>query len=324
VHNTLPTPARENASIAYAIRAQRSDIAKAMLESAVRRQEVTVGAELLARSFIDRFADAAETQAWPAFFEWIDRTCDKHAGAMPIVRLLTLAMSSIAASLDAAIAADPARPDFAAIAERIRTIAERPRVARLAVPHQSLNEVDVALDRLMSRLTNFDAATADHSRAVAMWCARLGKKLSLSTAETAFVTRAGLIHDIGKVTTPHEILGAPHRLNDADMAIMREHAAAGAAIVGEIPLLAHLTPAVRSHHERIDGAGYPDGRAGSDIPIAVRIVSVADSFNAMIGNRPYRLPMPPTLALEQLRLHRDTQFDANVVAAMIEVVGTPR
>lgn len=323
MHDTLSPPARDDGSIAYAIRAQRTGIAQAMLESAVRRQEVTVGAELLARSFIDRFADAVETGAWPAFFEWIDRTCDKHAGALPIVRLLTLAMASIAASLDAAAARDP-RIDFAAIADRVRTIAERPRVARLAVPHQSLNEVDVALDRLMSRLTNFDPATADHSRAVAMWCARIGKKMSLSASETTLVTRSGLIHDIGKVTTPHEILGAPHRLNDADMAIMRQHAAAGAAIISEIPLLAHLTPAVRSHHERLDGEGYPDGRVGSEIPIVVRIVSVADSFNAMIGNRPYRLPMAPTLALEQLRQHCGTQFDANVVAAMIEVVGTQR
>jgi HD-GYP domain-containing protein (c-di-GMP phosphodiesterase class II) len=103
---------------------------------------------------------------------------------------------------------------------------------------------------------------------------------------------------------------------------MREHAAAGAAIVEGVPLLSDLTPAVRAHHERVDGRGYPDGLEESRIPLAVRIVSVADSFNAMIGNRPYRPPLAPTIALEQLRLHSGTQFDPNVVHAMIEVVNS--
>jgi putative nucleotidyltransferase with HDIG domain len=310
--------------VAQLIRARRAEIGARVLTGAMRRREATVGWELLALSFVDRFADALETSTWVEFLGWIDTTCDKYGGAAPVARLLTSAPTTIVDALDSAGGGPALRAAIGPLAERIRQIAERPRQAPMIGAHQSLNEIDVALDRLMSQLTNFDPATADHSRAVSRWCARIGKKIGLSPAETTFVTRCGLIHDIGKVMTPPEILNAPHRLSDSDMAIMRQHAAAGAAIVSEIPLLAHLTSTVRGHHERIDGLGYPDGRTAAEIPLAVRIVSVADSFNAMIGNRPYRLPMPPTVALEQLRLHTNTQFDANVVAAMIEVVAPPR
>jgi putative nucleotidyltransferase with HDIG domain len=310
-----------DAACAIAIRAQRVDMAVSMLESAIRRHEVTIGCELLALSLVDHFADAVETRSWPAFFAWIDSRFDSHAVTDAVPRLLTLAIASIAASLeDVRIEGRAPQTDFGQVAERIRRIAARPRSVRAVPGNQSLDEIDVALDRLMLRLTNFDLPTADHSRAVSMWCARIAKKLSLSTTETTFVTRAGLIHDIGKVTTPPAILNAPYRLSDAEMDIMRGHAAAGAVIVSEIALLARLVPPVRNHHERVDGRGYPDGHAGADIPLAVRIVSVADSFNAMIGNRPYRLPMPPTQALEELKRYRDTQFDPNVVNAMIDVV----
>ncbi len=101
---------------------------------------------------------------------------------------------------------------------------------------------------------------------------------------------------------------------------MRRHAEDGGAIITAIPLLAHHTPAVRGHHERLDGRGYPDGLASSQIPLAARIVAVADSFNAMIGNRPYRLPMRPTAALEELRRNAGTQFDPDVIEAMNDVL----
>jgi putative nucleotidyltransferase with HDIG domain len=307
------------------LRAQRRDIAMSLLDGALRRSEVTVGNELLALAFVDRFADAVEYGNWPAFLGWIDQVCEKHAGSPWLARLLTRGIGSLAASLEAtAHSRTGALVDFAALAAEVRQIADRPRFPLLLGNADALDEIDVALDRLMSRLTNFDAATTEHSRAVSMWCLRIGRRMGLSPRETTFVTRAGLIHDIGKLHTPAEILNAPYRLSDHEMTIMREHAAAGAQIVQDVPLLAELTPTVRAHHERVDGRGYPDGLEASQIPIVVRIVSVADSFNAMIGNRPYRPPLAPTIALEQLRLHSGTQFDPNVVSAMIEVVNRRR
>jgi HD-GYP domain-containing protein (c-di-GMP phosphodiesterase class II) len=101
---------------------------------------------------------------------------------------------------------------------------------------------------------------------------------------------------------------------------MRAHAAAGEAIVRRVPELRPFMPAVRSHHERLDGRGYPDGLRAGQIPLMARIVAVADCFNAMIGRRPYRLPMSPARAMEELVRSRGTQLDPEIVDAMVDVV----
>jgi putative two-component system response regulator len=129
-----------------------------------------------------------------------------------------------------------------------------------------------------------------------------------------------MIHDIGKVTTPVEILHAPRKLTDEEWVVMRSHTTAGERIVMEDSGLAQFAPIVRSHHERLDGKGYPDKLRAEDLDLHTRIVTVADCFNAMIGRRPYRPPMSPTRALEQLDANIGTQFDKDVVAAMHEVV----
>ncbi len=101
---------------------------------------------------------------------------------------------------------------------------------------------------------------------------------------------------------------------------MRRHAEDGALMIAAMPLVSHMTPAVRNHHERFDGRGYPDGLAGGAIPSFARIVAVADAFNAMIGRRPYRPPFAPSVALERLVESRGTQFDPIVVDAMVDVI----
>jgi putative nucleotidyltransferase with HDIG domain len=199
-------------------------------------------------------------------------------------------------------------------------IARPRRIARVSSAHEAIDEIDVVLDDLLTQLDQSDALTAEHSRAVASWCGRLAKRLGSSKDEIVHLTRAGLIHDIGKVTTPAEILGAPRRLDDEEMEIMRRHAEAGAFIVQDVPLIRHLTPAVRNHHERFDGTGYPDRLRFEDIPYVARVVAVADSFNAMIGRRPYRPPLAPSVALERLVEGRGDQFDPDIVDAMIDVV----
>jgi HD-GYP domain-containing protein (c-di-GMP phosphodiesterase class II) len=101
---------------------------------------------------------------------------------------------------------------------------------------------------------------------------------------------------------------------------MRLHVLEGYEIVKSDPLLAPFALAVRNHHEHYDGRGYPDGLCGDDIPLAVRIVTVADAFNAMVAPRPYRPSFPPALALDELAWNRGSQFDPDVVDAMIDVV----
>ncbi len=101
---------------------------------------------------------------------------------------------------------------------------------------------------------------------------------------------------------------------------MRAHTTDGSVMVERIPILSPFVPIVRGHHERLDGKGYPDGLPGHAIPVAARIVAVADCFNAMIGRRPYRAPMPPPEALDELERHRGTQFDPEIVEAMVQIV----
>jgi HD-GYP domain-containing protein (c-di-GMP phosphodiesterase class II) len=144
--------------------------------------------------------------------------------------------------------------------------------------------------------------------------------MSLDSDEVTFVARCGIVHDIGKLHTPQEVLLAARRLSDDEWAVMQRHVIDGWEIAVETPELRPFAPAIRGHHERFDGRGYPDELPGSELALATRIVSVADSFNAMIADRPYRPPMSPMRAIEELERHRATQFDPDCVDAMIDVV----
>jgi len=182
------------------------------------------------------------------------------------------------------------------------------------------DDVDVSIGTLLGHLDAAAPWTAEHSRAVSAWCSRIARTLGLSEAQIEFVTRCGLIHDIGKMRTPPDILNAPRGLTVTEWPIMQDHAAEGGRIVAELAELRPFVPIVRGHHERLDGNGYPDGLRLDAIPLAARIVAVADSFNAMIGRRPYRQPIPPAEALIELERNSETQFDPEIVSAMIRVV----
>ena len=133
-------------------------------------------------------------------------------------------------------------------------------------------------------------------------------------------SRSGLIHDVGKSAVPLAILTAPRALDSDERSVMEEHVTLGERIVSEQPVLRPFAPAVRNHHERYDGRGYPDGLRGEQIALVTRIVTVADAFNAMIDRRPYRAPRAPAAALLELVHERGRQFDPGIVDAMIAVV----
>ncbi len=305
---------RGDERFAQALSSRLRELASAAL-GRVGPAERTVAGEILAMRFVERFAASAADGDWLRLYGWVDASCQRYAGIVPVGALVGSTVDVLETQGGAGAAVDWKR-----VRGEVERLAAKPRLVRDPARHEAIDEIDIAIDDLMTRLDQSDVLTAEHSRAVSSWCARLAKRLALSKADTVHLTRCGLVHDIGKVTTPNEILNAPRRLADAEMAIMRHHAEAGAAIVAEIPLVAHLLPAVRNHHERVDGDGYPDRLGGGDIPIAARIVSVADAFNAMIGRRPYRPPLAPSIALERLIESRGTQFDPDIVDAMIDVV----
>jgi putative nucleotidyltransferase with HDIG domain len=296
----------------------RAEIASVLVQTLPREQR-TLLLELLGRSFVDLYFEVEKTRRPNRLTDWVDRMCDAHADSPAVRAFFSAACGALGRFLTRAGAGQTSRTLLHSLDESIRAIAAKPRRS-LQQSTSHLDEIDAAIQALLVRLERSDPLTAEHSRAVSAWCSRLARRLSLSEHETVFVARCGMIHDIGKITTPSDILTAPRSLTPEEWTRMREHTTAGERIVSNDDLVRPFAPAVRSHHERLDGRGYPDSLDGSALPLTTRIVTVADSFNAMIGRRPYRLPMSPASAIDQLAHHSGTQFDPTVVAAMRDIV----
>jgi HD-GYP domain-containing protein (c-di-GMP phosphodiesterase class II) len=127
---------------------------------------------------------------------------------------------------------------------------------------------------------------------------------------------AARLHDVGKLGVPEAILRKPGPLDESEWAVMRRHPEWGAQMVARVPGLEGIAEYVRGHHERWDGRGYPDGLAGSRIPLASRVISVCDAFEAMVSRRPYRAPLSFDAALRELLAGAGSQFDPGLVAAV--------
>ncbi len=160
-----------------------------------------------------------------------------------------------------------------------------------------------------------DAYTRGHSDRVAAHAAAIAQELGLAEEQRIALEVASYLHDIGKIGIPEAILGKPGRLDEAEFSRMKDHVNIGAGILGQVSFPWPVAPVVRHHHERWDGGGYPTGLAGEDIPLLARIVTVADSYEAMTSDRPYRAACPTAFAVDELRRHAGAQFDARVVAA---------
>jgi HD-GYP domain-containing protein (c-di-GMP phosphodiesterase class II) len=176
------------------------------------------------------------------------------------------------------------------------------------------------LRTLVERLDTTDPATAAHGRAVALWCSRVAAAMRLPRDEQNWIVRSAQLHDVGKLCIPPDLIRAPRVLTDAELTMVRNHVIDGERLLEEYGLLAYRD-AVRSHHERWDGRGYPDGLAGDRIPLPARIVAVTDAYDAMTGPRPYRFPMTPDRALREIERMRGSQFDPEIVDVMLAIVG---
>jgi HD-GYP domain-containing protein (c-di-GMP phosphodiesterase class II) len=174
-----------------------------------------------------------------------------------------------------------------------------------------------ALAALTSTVEAKDLYTACHGEDVAGLAERVAVRMGLSSAQARDVRYAAMLHDIGKVAVPSEILLKPGPLSEHEWVQMRSHAAVGGELVGRIDAFAHLAPAVRASHERWDGAGYPDGLAGEEIPLAARIIAACDTYDAIITDRPYRPARSRAAACAVLGEVAGTQLDPTVVAAVI-------
>jgi HD-GYP domain-containing protein (c-di-GMP phosphodiesterase class II) len=157
-----------------------------------------------------------------------------------------------------------------------------------------------------------------HSERVMRYSIRLGRAVSLSPEQLTDLSFAAILHDIGKIGLAESILGKAGSLDEAEWVIIRRHPIVGEALVGSVPRLSEVAKIIRHHHERFDGEGYPNRLAGKEIPLLARILSIAEAFDAMTSERPFRHPLPLERALVELEGNADSQFDPELIKLFVE------
>jgi putative nucleotidyltransferase with HDIG domain len=173
---------------------------------------------------------------------------------------------------------------------------------------------------LVDQLELKEGYTGQHTAAVSRLALAMAKELQLPPADCRTVELGALLHDVGKLSIPDRVLTKPGPLNELEWAAMQRHASLGERLVAQIVQRANVLAVVRSHHERWDGRGYPDGKRGEEIPLPARIVAVADAFQAMIEPRPYRAQRTRAAAFDEIGSESGHQFDPLCVQALRAVV----
>jgi diguanylate cyclase (GGDEF)-like protein/putative nucleotidyltransferase with HDIG domain len=203
--------------------------------------------------------------------------------------------------------------------ERLAQAAETIRLQNVSLEqaNQLLRErTTAAMESLSATVDARDKYTAGHARRVRELALALGRELGLGEAELELLDRAALFHDIGKLAVPDAILLKPGRLTPEEWEVMKAHAEEGARIIERLGFLQDAVPAIRHHHERWDGGGYPHGLAGDEIPLGARIIHVADALDSMLTDRIYRASRPLEEALGEIQAAAGSQFCPRCVAAL--------
>ncbi len=174
------------------------------------------------------------------------------------------------------------------------------------------------VEALAEAIEKKDRYTGGHTKRVVYYSLCIAKYLNLSPEELEIVRLGAVLHDVGKIGIEDKILKKQAPLNEAEWKVMQTHPEIGFQIMNRVESLREVIGAMRYHHERWDGQGYPLGLRGEEIPLLARLISVADTYDAMVSTRPYRKGLPPTVAFEEIVKHRGTQFCPHVVDAFIQ------
>jgi putative nucleotidyltransferase with HDIG domain len=201
-----------------------------------------------------------------------------------------------------------------------RLVSEQLEREELEAEKQRLAVESAGLRALLAAIEARDGYTGGHSKVVLELASAVARRMGLSEEDAAVVRQAALLHDIGKIAIPDEILRKPAPLGEQEWEVMRRHPEIGERIVASVPGLAHLASIIRAEHERWDGEGYPDGLRGEQIPLASRIVLACDAWHAMSSDRPYRDALDVQRKVRELEENMGAQFDPGVVFWLVEVL----
>ncbi|WP_372998277.1 HD domain-containing phosphohydrolase [Sulfurimonas sp.] len=193
----------------------------------------------------------------------------------------------------------------AMVEERTQTI--------LNLQHEQVQNYQHAIHSLVKMIEARDTYTGGHSERVAAYSKDIAEEMGLSPEECIMIYESGILHDIGKIITPDAILLKPNQLTDNEYSLIKDHVTAGYNILHEIPMYHELAGIVHAHHEHCDGSGYPKGLKGDEIPLASRIMAVADAFDAMTTRRVYKAKKSVAQAIEELEKYSDIWYDPKVI-----------
>jgi HD-GYP domain-containing protein (c-di-GMP phosphodiesterase class II) len=181
---------------------------------------------------------------------------------------------------------------------------------------QTMHTIETLADVVDKR----DPYTFEHSREVSVYTEKIARRMKLSLQDTMTLTLAARVHDLGKIAIPDNILLKPGKLEPEEREVMQSHSSIGADMVAQLSLYRRGRELILYHHERVDGKGYPMGLQGDQIPLGARIMAVADSFQAMTSDRPYRKALPLSTAIAELERGKGTQFDEKVTNVFLEIL----
>ncbi|HKX12624.1 MAG TPA: HD domain-containing phosphohydrolase [bacterium] len=187
--------------------------------------------------------------------------------------------------------------------------------------YDDVDNSETIIFTLAEMLEAKDVYTRGHSERVARYATMLARRVGLSEIDQELIRRGALLHDVGKIGVREIVLNKPEKLSQEELAHIRSHPARGCEICKSLKSLAPVLPIIRHHHERVDGLGYPDGVSGADLTLGPRLVSIADAYDAMTSNRPYRKGIPPIEALKIFEREKGGgQWDTELVDHFIQMI----
>jgi putative nucleotidyltransferase with HDIG domain len=246
---------------------------------------------------------------------WVARVrrCEWFHGLRPAPYLFPAIVSATALTLAVVLLVRDFRGAPALVLLLLTALTLGQALRRNRERHEDIGDFSAALAGMIAEV---DPYTRRHSLRVAAYAEQLARGLGLPEKRVRQIRLAGLLHDLGKVGQERAVLQKPGALDPAERRRMEAHPVAGAEIIRQVRGLEEVAVLVRHHHERPDGGGYPARLAGDAIPLGSRVVLIADAFDAMTSDRPYRKGMPGDRAVAELRRHAGKQFDARVVETL--------